>query len=478
METVMPLRSRTWPALWLLALILPAGMSLPATGANYEVGPGRMYAELGDVPWQSLAAGDTVLVYARTAAYNHKFVLCVAGTQSAPVTVRGVPDALGNLPLIDGNGAVTPAPLNFWNEDRGVIKIGGANVPSDTTPEWIVLENLEVRSARPAYSYTGDDAATHAYLDNAAAVYIEKGRNITVRNCILHDCGNGLFCAWQTRDLLVEGCYIYDNGIASSIYQHNNYTEAHGIVFQFNRFGPLRAGCPGNNLKDRSAGCVIRCNWIEGGNRQLDLVDSANLNSEPEYGATFVYGNVLIEPDGAGNSQILHYGGDGGSTATYRKGILYFHNNTVISHRAGNTTLMRLSTNDETCDCRNNIIYVTASGDRLAITNSAGTVDLRNNWFKVGWVHTHNTLTGLVNNLGGHVEGSLPGFVDFSGQDFHLALSTSLCIDAGGALSPAASASHTPLSQYVPHRSSELRPVDGILDIGAFEVADPCPEGG
>jgi hypothetical protein len=65
------------------------------------------------------------------------------------------------------------------------------------------------------------------------------------------------------------------------------------MVYQFNHFGPLRANCPGNNLKDRSAGTVIRYNWIEGGNRQLDLVDaedSAELRNHPSYSRT------LMEP--------------------------------------------------------------------------------------------------------------------------------------------------------------------------------------
>ena len=108
------------------------------------------------------------------------------------------------------------------------------------------------------------------------------------------------------------------------------------------------------------AGLIVRNNWIESGNRQLDLVDaedSQTLVNHPNYHTTYVYGNILIEPDNAGNSQIMHYGGDSGTTADYRKGELYFYNNTVISTRSGNTTLVRLSTEDETCKAFNNIIY-------------------------------------------------------------------------------------------------------------------------
>jgi len=49
----------------------------------------------------------------------------------------------------------------------------------------------------------------------------------------------------MTKDLLVEGCDLYDNGIENSLYQHNVYTEALGITFRYNRLGPLRAGGDG-----------------------------------------------------------------------------------------------------------------------------------------------------------------------------------------------------------------------------------------
>jgi hypothetical protein len=43
------------------------------------------------------------------------------------------------------------------------------------------------------------------------------------------------------------------------------------------------------------------------------------LDAAPEYETTYVYGNILVEPDGAGNRQIVHFGGDSGSTQYYRR---------------------------------------------------------------------------------------------------------------------------------------------------------------
>jgi hypothetical protein len=460
---------------FLLVLLFFLGFPLSALTATYEVGVGKTFSNIGDVPWENMKAGDQVLIYWRQQPYKEKWVIAVQGTEQQPFLVRGVPNQNGELPVIDGRDATTSSQINFWNENRGVVKIGGANQPAVDTPTWIVLENLDIRSGRPPYTFTGRNGLTD-YGSNAASLYVENGQNVIIRNCVFHDSGNGLFVSHASRNILVEGCWIYDNGIENSIYEHNTYTAAIGMIYQFNYLGPLRQNCLGNNLKDRSAGTVVRYNWIESGNRQLDLVDaedSLDLVNDPSYRKTFVYGNILIEPDGAGNSQILHYGGDSGDTAIYRKGTLYFYNNTVISTRTGNTTLMRLSTNEETCDCRNNIVYVTSSGSRLALLDASGILHLNNNWLKTGWTGSHSGLTGIIYNEGGMVNATNPGFVNEASQDYHLN-NTSVCIDAGTLLRPEAN----DLSrQYVKHRTSEPRPSSGPLDIGAFEFksADTTP---
>jgi hypothetical protein len=269
--------------------------------------------------------------------------------------------------------------------------------------------------------------------------------------------------------VLVQGCYIYDNGNVGSIYEHNNYTESQGIVFQYNHFGPLCSGCSGNNLKDRSAGTVIRYNWIESGNRQLDLVESdyTEITGLASYRSTYVYGNILIEPDGAGNSQICHYGGDNGDATLYRKGNLYFYNNTVVSTRAGNTTLFRLSTNSETANCFNNIIYVSATGDKLAMLDADGALNLQNNWMKTSWANSHSGLTGSINNQGGIVLGTSPGFTNEATKDYHL-IASSDCINKG----KATPANYPVEFEYKTHQDKITRTISGTIDLGAYEYGN------
>jgi len=101
--------------------------------------------------------------------------------------------------VIDGQDAVTPTNLDYWGEERGVIKIGGANVPDDVLPGYVVLEeNLDVRSARPPYSFTAADSSNVAYADNAAAIYVEKAEHLTIRRCDIHDSATACSSACTT----------------------------------------------------------------------------------------------------------------------------------------------------------------------------------------------------------------------------------------------------------------------------------------
>jgi len=406
-----------------------------------------------------------VLIHWRAEPYREKWVLCRRGTEQSPIVVSGVPGPGGELPVIDGRDAVTRLALDYWNEARGVLKIGGASVPPDALPGYLVIENLEIRSGRPPFTFTNDSGGIETYASNAAAIYVEKAEHLVIRNCVLHDSGTGLFIG------AFDGG-IHDNGIEGSYYEHNSYTAAIHITFQFNHLGRLREGCGGNNLKDRSAGLVVRYNWIEDGNRQLDLVDAEDsqvLVNHPDYRRTFVYGNVLIESDGQGNSQIVHYGGDSGTTSDYRKGTLHFFHNTVVSSRAQNTTLMRLSTNDEHADVRDNVVYTTADGPYLALLDSSGVMELRDNWLRAGWVVSHGSFDGTFVDGGGNLEGEDPGFSDVAAQDYSPAPGSPL-IDAGGALHPETLPDHEPVWQYARHQSALPRPDDGARDLGAFEA--------
>gem|GEM_PF-460967 len=441
----------------------------------YNVGPNQPLANISDVPWESLQAGDKIYIHWRNTPYREKWVINAQGTETDRIEIIGVSGPNGEKPIIDGDGATTRLALDYWGEERGVIKIGGSSIPSNGLPSYITIENLEIKSGRPAYQFTDDNGQIQTYADNAASIYVEKGEHIIIRDCIIHDSGNGIFVGasgGETQDILISKSYIYDNGIENSEFEHNTYTSALGITYEFNRFGPLRTGATGNNLKDRSAGTVVRYNWIEGGNRQLDLVEvngTPELYNDPSYRKTFVYGNILIEPENAGNSQLMHYGGDLGNPDTYRKGELFFYNNTAIATRSTPVTLVRLSTQDETMHAFNNVFYTPHAGGNLALMNDEGTLNIKHNWFNAGWVDSHNSnMSGTINDLGGNIEGTDPLFEDFDNQDFHLT-ETSPLVDEGDEVPDSLVSSHNVLFEYVKHSSEIPREADSTLDIGAYE---------
>ncbi len=453
-----------------------------AKAVDYHVGPNQTLTTISEVPWATLQPGDRVFIHWKETPYKEKWVINRQGDANNRIEIIGVSNAQGQQPVIDGNGAVTVSGVNYWNESRGVIKIGGSNVPEDGLPAYITIENLEIRSGRPPFQFTNDIGETETYASNAAAIYVEKATNLIIKNCTLHDSGNGIFIGafdGQTETILIENNYIYDNGIEGSYYQHNVYTAAIDITYQFNRFGPLRTNAGGNNLKDRSAGLVVRYNWIEGGNRQLDLVDSYDVPqvaNHPSYSTAHVYGNILIEPDGAGNSQIAHYGGDSGVTSSYRKGTLYFYNNTVVSTRNGNTTLMRLSTNDETAMVFNNVIYTTASGSQFSMIDDTGIFNLHHNWLKTGWQDCFCTPSGTVNDMGNNITGTDPLFEDFDNQEF-IPQEESLLVNNGEAIPSILLPDYDVLLEYVKHQEFSNRDIFQNIDIGAFEYDENLSAG-
>ena len=50
--------------------------------STYEVGLSKPLTAIGQVPWESLKAGDTVLIYWRSTPYEEKWVICRQGTHA------------------------------------------------------------------------------------------------------------------------------------------------------------------------------------------------------------------------------------------------------------------------------------------------------------------------------------------------------------------------------------------------------------
>ncbi|MEY4489167.1 MAG: hypothetical protein RIQ79_1675, partial [Verrucomicrobiota bacterium] len=415
--------------------------------ATYEVGPGQLRTRLRDVPWANLQPGDLANIHPTPGDYHEKIQISASGTAAAHIIIRGIPDASGKLPVIDGQNAIEdPAydqryPLfTEWSvilvSPRLSTYVYGAYHVS-----FVDIENLAIRNA----TYTGDGSVTYTdkfgtvrgYGAFASGIYIEWAHDFAIRGCEISNCGNGIFANSKTqggqvtRRLLIEGNYLHDNSnppipdpadptgvpLSNGFGEHHIYVESAGSIIQYNRFGPLRAGAHGTAIKNRSSGIVIRYNeFVMNGESNVIAMPNAqggtdDINLQPDYQDAYVYGNLITIEDYPGSMTAFMFGAFDGAPHYLEghRGTLYLYNNTIVNHHAG-VALLLLSgasyssnatiTNPtyENVDIRNNVIYTdTALQSNIynafrftnsGTTNGGGDITLGKNWISPGWTKT------------------------------------------------------------------------------------------
>jgi len=250
------------------------------------------------------------------------------------------------------------------------------------------------------------------------------------------------------------------------------------VVYEFNRYGAMRTGATGNSIKDRSAGTVIRYNRIEDGAHAIDLVEAEDyfplVKDLASYRSTFVYGNQIVKVGAKGST--IHYGGDhAGNEASYRKGTLYFFNNSVrLTGTDG--VLFQLSTTQERAEVWNNAFMfddsVTYPIMRVRQDNDVGYVNggylnLGRNWIVARWSDAGpwatlgGALTGASNMITGTTQpADVTTFVPTTG---------SALVDAALA-GPSAASGYTVNYQLDSSFKPVARTVKGAaMDLGAVE---------
>ena len=166
-----------------------------------------------------------------------------------------------------------------------------------------------------------------------------------------------------------------------------------------------------------------------------------------------MYGNVLFEKTNSGNRQLIHFGGDLGTEANYR-GTLFAYYNTFMSNRTGRTSLVRLSSDGQTGEFYNNIVWRSDSAAAdLELFTGAGTLNLRGTWVRPGWTETFSTKTGTT-SVTNSVDGTLASPVNSSNAIPLALIPGTVALPAG---LPAVTNSYPAIV-----RSS-------LTDIGAFE---------
>lgn len=443
-------------------------------GATFEVGPGRAYAELRDVPWLKLLPCDQVNVFYRATPYKDIVYLGARGAKDKWITLRGIPGPAGELPVLDGDGAVMPVGTgaNQWSDIAGMIIIKRPDAPEATLsanykPGYLHVTGLSIRNARPPQSVTNLAGNVVQWNAFTGGIYVNGAEKVAITYCDLGDNGLGIFAnstngeMLQTRNLLVARNYIHGNGNPYNFSTHNAYSEGIATVYEFNYFAPPQAQSYGDNIKERSTGIVFRYNYVESGSNLLSLRDAqSNFDNEKDqvdsFGermndSAFVYANTWVTrkyPDA-----ILSHG-DGNSASNgvpsqVRRGAIYFHANRVVTtvdnqgywennnyyNDQGVTMFHLWNVAQTTVSAVNNLFYSTsltqgAPTAPLALFEWQGWADFRSNWannfmpYRIGAGPGYSSSLPVGVPFDGTGLGGLapsaadPGFKDFAASDY------------------------------------------------------------
>ncbi len=411
----------------------PATCTTPgelAIVAIYLVGPGRTYTGIRQVE-ALLKPGDVVLVDGN-AVYAGGITFSKAGTSLLPITIRGV-KVNGSRPVIDGGSNVVEFNQNNY-----------------------VFEGFEIRNAGVRGLYHHAD-------------------NIVIRDCVVHACPQGILGADEgSGDITIEYCEIYGCGEGDGrhqIYMSTNENDYPGSVFRL-QFCYIHDSTGGENVKSRAERSEIYYNWLENPYyHNLELIGPDPAGGVAEGKAredADVVGNVIIAKRYSRNVRI---GGDGTgqSYGRYR-----FVNNTFIHRNGDPASQIFAHFGVESVEMHNNVFSI-ASGDVFDDSETdwalGRRVSGRNNWVHSG--------ADYPSEWTGTLTGTSSGFVDLA-NDLLGPVAGSCLIDAGTATMTSPPGSpfpnplavplfHPPQEALIPVGSAEDRPVDGAIDIGAFE---------
>lgn len=359
------------------------------TGAVYDVGAGKTYPTLQSVPdagtWTPgtiMRVWNTDTTGANPSTYHEFFQIHNNGTATQPMVLCGVPDAQGNLPIVDGANATGQSRVSAYGAaGLGVISLWGGGYGTNTPygywqagsagPSYVTISGLHIMHGTPAYTYTppGGGAATPWGI-GTACINVRSGSYLDLSGNDLDTCTNGLFTAENTNSawapvtqlVTFNGNHIHNSGWASDYTEHQVYFQSFYGLMQGNRLDNYLSTAQGSNIKWRGVEGIFRYNYVASGPaRDFDLVenqdatpyvsfeaylsnagqtncaaslyclgDTAGPNVIAAYQESaqkdFIYGNLIF---GSSSQYQIHYAEDHDGQMADRNGTLYFYSNTL-----------------------------------------------------------------------------------------------------------------------------------------------------
>ena len=320
---------------------------------------------------------------------------------------------LGGRPHLEAGSIIANDMVN----GKGIFVISGSNVH---------VHNIEF---------------AHAVVqDNNGAGIRQEGANLWVSNCTFTANEMGILAGNISNcKTIVEYCTFFNGGsLFNPGYQHNIYiNHIDTLVFRYNYSHDAIA--EGHELKSRATYNFILFNRIA----NEVSVDSRTIDL-PNGGTSVIVGNIIEQGPNSANSNILGYGLEGLTNPAPH--VLFCCSNSFINKKA-NGSFIQVANGTDTLFVKNNIFAGAKTGGLFI--GSPVVLDSSNNAI-------NNSISAF-------------GFADALGYNYHL-LPNSICVDQGVNI-PVSVYGHAlqPVLEYSDTSSFQLRPMDGNLDIGAFE---------
>lgn len=261
---------------------------------------------------------------------------------------------------------------------------------------------------------------------NGAGIRAE-GTDLTICNSYFHDNENGILGGGG--NVLIEYSEFANNGFGDG-FTHNMYISGGTNRFTL-RYSYTHHAKIGHTVKTRARENYILYNRI-----MDEATGTSSYNIDvPDAGLTYIIGNLIQQGPDTDNSTIVAYGAESANNGTQE---LYVINNTFVNDRG--------------------------SGAFLSIRGGT-TARIVNNIFSGG-----GTVLSGPGTLTTNLVSNSPGLVDIANYDYQLTAAATGAIDQGS--DPGLSSTGfdlTPTSEYVHPSNRRDRPVDGSIDIGAYE---------
>ena len=266
--------------------------------------------------------------------------------------------------------------------------------------------------------------------ENGAGIRIE-GRNLKIRNCYFHDNENGILGG--AGHLVIENTEFFNNGFGDG-FTHNMYVspaDTFTLIGSFTHHARI-----GHNVKSRAKVNRILYNRITD-----DADGTASYNIDlPNGGVAYIIGNVIQQSPNSDNTTLVSWGAEGLNGTDNR---VYISHNTLVNDMS--------------------------RGTFISLSGTPSVAKAVNNLF----VGPGTLFSGKLDTLGNLLTQS-PAFVDRAAYDYRLTAG-SPAVDKGKNPGAGDSASLIPAQQYVHPAAVAARPVQGAIDVGAFEYSSGNP---